>query len=260
MQARPLYNPKTFPPSQPRSMSSLPVAPGVTRRRFALPSFRLPRRVDAATLARKLANFWLVWIALLIVHEGGHALVARHEGLSVQRVTVGVGPVLWRGQSSDAELVIRLVPVLGLTTLDEPAALHPTAPRESVPPRFTTWVRELATIGGGLAATLALAIAVAGIVALRERVADRRWIWGRMLIADALVLTVFNLLPVPPLDGGRAALEGLVAWRGAPFASSTLFWVHAGGLALAVVPLALWTRWTARLDAFVMRWKAPPDR
>jgi len=241
-------------------MSSLPPAPDVTRRRFTLPSFHLPRRFDAAALARKLANFWLVWTALLIIHEGGHALVARHEGLPVQRVTVGVGPVLWRGQSSEAELVVRLVPVVGLTTLGAPAEPHVTARGEAGSTGWTTWFREMATIGGGLAATLALAVGVTGLVALRERIAARRWIWGRMLIADAVVLTVFNFLPVPPLDGGRAALEALVAWRGAPFASDTLFWVHAGGLALAVVPLALWTRWTARIDAFVMRWKAPLER
>ena len=75
--------------------------------------------------------------------------------------------------------------------------------------------------------------------------------------ADAVVLTVFNVLPVPPLDGGRAVLETVEAWRGAPLAGDARLWVHVGGLALAVVPMALWTRWTRRIDAVAMWWKAP---
>jgi len=240
-----------------RSMSFLPAAPDVTRRRFSFPSIHRVRRFDAAALARRLAHFWLVWTALLIVHEGGHALVARHEGLPVERVTVGVGPVLWSGRSNEARVEIRLVPVLGLTTLDESAMSSGSSGGAD---GWSVWVRQLVTIGGGLGATLVLAAGAAGLVALRERSSGRRAVWGRMLVADAVVLTVFNFLPVPPLDGGRAVLEALIAWRGEPFAPHTLFWVHAGGLALAVVPLALWTRWTARMDAFVMRWKAPRER
>jgi Zn-dependent protease len=71
---------------------------------------------------------------------------------------------------------------------------------------------------------------------------------------------VFNFLPVPPLDGGRALFEGIAAWRGVPLAGETLFWVQVGGLALAVVPMTLWTRWTARLDAAAMWWGAPKPR
>ena len=242
-------------------MSSLPPAPDTVRRRFTLPQFKptRPSRAGAASLLRRLGHFWLVWTALLIVHEGGHALVARHERLAVRRVTVGVGPVLWRGRSGGAELVIRLVPVLGVTTFGA-AGGRPSAQAAPTPPaRWTAFVRQLATIGGGLAATLLLAAGVIGLVAIKERAVQRRSVWGRMLIADALVLTAFNFLPVPPLDGGRAALETLIALRGAPFADDTLFWVHASGLAVAVMPLALWTRWTARIDALAMRWRAPRD-
>jgi membrane-associated protease RseP (regulator of RpoE activity) len=242
-------------------MSLLPAATRASERRVAPSPFSLslPFRLDVAAWLRKLANFWLVWTALLIVHEGGHALVARHERLSLERVTVGVGPVLWRAHPNDVDLVIRLVPVLGVTSVAELDATHSLAHDPAGRSGWSAWAPQLATIGGGIVATLALASLAAGMVALRERVARRRWIWGRMLIADAIVLTVFNFLPVPPLDGGRAALQ-VVAWRGVPFAPDTLFWVHAGGLALAVVPLALWTRWTARIDRFVMRWRAPSER
>ena len=98
---------------------------------------------------------------------------------------------------------------------------------------------------------------MAALVAARERATRRVWVWGRILVADAVVLTVFNFFPVPPLDGGRAVLGALAAWRGAPLTGDALFWVQAGGLALAIVPMTLWTRWTERIDSAAMRWGVP---
>jgi Zn-dependent protease len=87
-----------------------------------------------------------------------------------------------------------------------------------------------------------------------------RWTWGRIVVADAVVLTIFNFLPVPPLDGGRAVIGAVAAWRGAPLPADALFWVQLGGLALAVAPMTLWTRWTERIDSVVLRWGAPARR
>jgi Zn-dependent protease len=88
----------------------------------------------------------------------------------------------------------------------------------------------------------------------------KRWVLGRFIVADAIVLTVFNFLPVPPLDGGRAVLGAIAAWRGGPLQSNVLFWVQVGGLALALVPMTLWTRWTRRIDAAAMLWGTPRAR
>jgi Zn-dependent protease len=112
------------------------------------------------------------------------------------------------------------------------------------------------TIAGGVVATLALAVAMAGAVAARERSTGRSWRWGRYVVADALVLTVFNFLPVPPLDGGRVVIGALAAWRGVRLTNEALFWVQMGGLVLAVIPMTLWTHWTERIDALAQRWGA----
>lgn len=203
-------------------------------------------RPPLSSLRSRIVHFWLVWTALLLIHEGGHALAARSQGLEVSRVTVGVGPVLWRGDVLGTEGVLRLVPLAGMTTLaDADAARH------------VGLAHHAAVLAGGVLATLLLAIAVALAVAARERTARRSLVWGRILVADAVVLTVLNFLPVPPLDGGRAMVELVAAWRGAPLPSDALFWVQLGGLASAIVPMTLWTRWTARIDAAALSWKAP---
>ncbi|HJU64060.1 MAG TPA: site-2 protease family protein, partial [Gemmatimonadaceae bacterium] len=203
--------------------------------------------------ARRLAYFWLVWSGLLLVHEAGHALSALEQGLEVRRVTVGVGPVLWRGEHPEAQLVLRLVPIAGVTSVDAKLDASPGADADA----WSEWSRHGATLAGGVIATLAAALALAIVVAARERRSGRRWVLARMVIADAVVLTVFNFLPVPPLDGGRAVLAAVSAWRGTPLSGDALFWVQLGGLALAVVPMTLWTRWTARIDALALWWRAP---
>ena len=170
--------------------------------------------------------------------------MARREGMRVDRVTVGVGPVVWRSQGEQAHVVLRLVPIAGITRVGEDG------------PDGHVGV-DLAVLSGGVLATLAVILVGIVVVAAWEKSVRRRCVWGRIVIADALVLTVFNFLPLPPLDGGRAALAMLSAWRGAPFSSDALFWLHLGGLALAIVPMVLWTSWTRRMDAIALRWGAP---
>ncbi|MGH7554549.1 MAG: site-2 protease family protein [Longimicrobiales bacterium] len=207
-----------------------------------------------SSVARRLAHFWLVWSALLLVHEVGHAFVASRQGAAIRRITVGLGPALWRGQRAETQFVLRLVPLAGLTTVSLPRGAGASSADSG---GWSEWRRQALTLAGGVFATLALAGAVAGVVAASERGTGRRWVWGRLVIADAVVLTVFNFLPVPPLDGGRALLGAMAAIRGAPLSGDVLFWVHVGGLALAVVPMTLWTRWTARIDAAALWWGAP---
>jgi len=151
-------------------------------------------------------------------------------------------------------VVLRLLPVAGLTTFGHEAA---SAAASSSGGSWTSWAHELTTIVGGVLATLVFGAAVATVVALRERGTGRRWTWGRYVVADALVLTLFNFLPVPPLDGGRAVLGAIATWTGVRPTGDALFWVHVGGLALAIMPMTLWTRWTARIDSVALRWRAP---
>ena len=236
-----------FAPYGPPAQGPVPGRDVPPRRRWSRPAWR--------SLGRRLLHFWFVWSALLCVHEAGHVVAAHREGLVVGRVTVGAGPVVWRGERSDVEVVLRLVPLAGMTSFRDPA----DATRGELPASAHAWETHAFVLLGGMLATLALAVGLAFVVGIAERTVRRRWAWGRMLVADALVLTVFNLFPVPPLDGGRALLSGITAVSGAPLSAEALVWIQAGGLALALVPMTLWTGWTARIDRVVMGWGAPRD-
>ena len=226
---------------------------------LALPrwtSSRTSRRIDLRGLARRLAYFWFVWSLLLLVHEAGHAIGARRQGLTVRRLTAGVGPVLWSGRYGDTDVVLRVLPVVGVTTFGSPSSQAGANAAHAVAD-WQAWARELATIAGGVLATLALAVAMTVGVVVRERITATTWRWGRYVVADAVVLTALNFLPVPPLDGGRAVIGAVAAWRGVHLTGDALFWVQMGGLALAVIPMTLWTRWTARIDRLASRLGAP---
>jgi membrane-associated protease RseP (regulator of RpoE activity) len=237
--------------SDPMSSALSARRPGV-RVTALIDTLRHPTRL--APLARRVVYFWVVWSALLFIHEAGHAFVGREQGFEVRRTTVGVGPVLWRDTVGQTEAVLRLVPVVGVTVV-RPAESGNT--RSQTPLNWAEWSQQTATLAGGVLATLLFGMIVAAAVALRERRTGRLWKLGRFVVADAVVLTVFNFLPVPPLDGGRAVLGAIAAWQGVPISSEVLFWIQVGGLALAAVPMLVWTRWTARIDAAALRWGAP---
>jgi RIP metalloprotease RseP len=53
-------------------------------------------------------------LALLIfVHELGHFMAARSQGIHVNRFSIGFGPILWKYQGPDTEYALRAVPLGG---------------------------------------------------------------------------------------------------------------------------------------------------
>lgn len=69
-----------------------------------------------AVMGRLLVGAVACWVALLI-HELGHALVARLVGVRLWGLSVGRGPTLWRGRIGRVRVRLALLPVGGAVQL-----------------------------------------------------------------------------------------------------------------------------------------------
>lgn len=50
---------------------------------------------------------------LILVHEAGHFLAARLQGIHVNRFSIGFGPILWKYQGAQTEYALRAIPLGG---------------------------------------------------------------------------------------------------------------------------------------------------
>ena len=183
---------------------------------------------------------------LILVHELGHLLAARWLGIGVSRFSIGLGPKLWGFRRSGVEYWLALIPFGGYVlpelsdehgylripsarrvvfALCGPAAnvaaavlllciynvasgnlsLHgllvaPFVQTGQMLGRIVAAIGELLSHPGQIAG-------VVGIVALGGRHVGldvaRAAVFSAMI---SLNLAIFNLLPLPPLDGGKIVL------------------------------------------------------
>jgi Zn-dependent protease len=181
------------------------------------------------------AAYWLagaagagLFLASLLAHEIGHALVARRAGLRVRGIT------LWL--------------LGGVAQLED----EPASPRDELRVAIVGPAISLALAGAfGVAAA---ALSVVGAPALLV-------VMAAWLALGNVALGVFNLLPAAPLDGGRV-LRGLL-WRrhgnrvrAAVTATRAGVWVGTGlvayGLLGAFTGWGIGTLWTALVGWFLV--------
>jgi Zn-dependent protease/CBS domain-containing protein len=149
------------------------------------------------------ATYWLagavgagLFLASLLAHELGHAVVARRAGLRVRGIT------LWL--------------LGGVAQLED----EPASPRDELRVAIVGPAVSLAlAVGFGLAA---VALGIIGSSTVAVVVA------GWLAVANA-ALALFNLLPAAPLDGGRV-LRGLLWRRHGDRARASLTATRAGQL------------------------------
>lgn len=69
-------------------------------------------------------------IALLVfVHEAGHFLAARLQGIHVNRFSIGFGPILWKYQGPQTEYALRAIPLGGFVGFPD------DDPESDIPPK-----------------------------------------------------------------------------------------------------------------------------
>ena len=184
--------------------------------------------------ARGLALVGIIF-GCVVLHELGHALVARHSGLVVRSIL--------------------LLPIGGMTLMEEPG------PEQSNPARD---IRIAVT--GPL-----VNLVIAGVAALAiHLLAPQVKLWGdplvhaenlpRSLVWSNVFLGVFNLLPAYPMDGGRI-LRAVLAER-MDYVLATrraVFIGQAFAMALILAGLA-WNVWLVLIGFFLFLSAQMEDR
>jgi Zn-dependent protease/CBS domain-containing protein len=151
---------------------------------WSLAAAQLPDEVPGSSEAAYVVAALIAGVAFyvaLLAHEVSHALVARHEGIEVHRLTLWIlgGIAELRGEPASAGADLRIAGVGPAVSL-------------------------------GLAGVFAVTAALVGLANGPDlAVATIGWLAG-----INFVIGLFNLIPAAPLDGGRILRAALWAWRG----------------------------------------------
>jgi len=185
------------------------------------------------------------WLALLI-HELGHALMARLLGVRVWSISLGRGPVLWEGRIGHSRVRVALLPIHGEVRLydgDAEGLGYEEAATGGT--RFEwrkgqSWRAPLITLAGTLANLLAAKVVIA-FWASGPRPRPPVLIWTTaVFLVNAFML--LNLMPVRGFDGWRIATHA-AAWRrrtpSRPRPHPAAPWPFASSLRIAAIALQL---------------------
>ncbi|MBC7243476.1 MAG: site-2 protease family protein [Anaerolineae bacterium] len=140
-------------------------------------------------------------IVATMVHELGHAGMARLLRIPIRRIAIGLGPVIWRRQlRADREFLLRAFPVGAMIGL--PSRLSPSG--ESSRPLY----HDVCVAASGPVINLLLFVGLA--VVDGAGVASPAVLpWLRTLALLSAFLGISNLLPIPGLDGGHILMLGV---------------------------------------------------
>jgi membrane-associated protease RseP (regulator of RpoE activity) len=167
----------------------------------------------------------------IYVHELGHLLAARLLGIKVLSVSIGFGPEII-GFTDSLGTRWKAAPLLvggSCCFLDRPVANEDMSPDSSRRLRALSEAspQDRAIIyAAGPIFNLCFAGAISLLIfyhsSLFPFLPDEEAEFGLLRFFNVVSMTIglFNLLPIPPLDGGCLALIALDACRGSPIAKS----------------------------------------
>jgi len=184
---------------------------------------------------------------LVLIHEGGHFLVAKLCKVKVNEFAIGFGPTIWKKQGKETKYALRLIPLGGFVSMEgeeEHSDEEGSFSKASIPKRIAIVLAGgLVNIIFGALVYWILASIVLGNICLGfeslinfllSMVESLKMLFTGKVLADQLMgpigistviagttgmqdfvyllslisvsLGVTNLLPVPPLDGGKVLI------------------------------------------------------
>lgn len=156
-----------------------------------------------------LLVFIAAWVALLL-HELAHWVVAHALGIRAYSITLGSGPVLFRGTVRGCAIHLALLPLHGEVRFrdDDAHTLgYRNIGREDWSFEWSpgSWRAPVISAAGGVANFLA-SVAVVGYWTWTPRVTAPTFALFSMCLVVNLMM-VLNLMPIRGLDGGRLVVH-----------------------------------------------------
>ena len=226
---------------------------------------------------------------LVFIHEGGHFLVAKLSKVKVNEFAIGFGPTIFTKEKGGTKYALRLIPLGGFVSMEgeeEHSDAEGSFSNANIWKRIAivaagglvniifglfVYLILLLTITdiytalisvknylilvfislkdlftGGMSPNQMVGIVgISGIVANTNGVQD----YFSIMASISVSLGITNLLPFPPLDGGKIVLYLIEAIRRKPLKEETILKIQAWGFA-AIIALVIYVTYNDILKIF----------
>lgn len=211
---------------------------------------------------------------LIFIHELGHFLVAKLFKVKIKQFAIGFGPTIWKKQGKETSYEIKLIPMGGFVNMlgeEEPVEDERAYNKKSIPQKIAILLAGgTVNIIFGLLVCIIIASSIlglkngirftgeflgatfqgigelftgrikadqlVGVVGISDMVVEtnglRDFIYLMAVISVSLGIT--NLLPFPPLDGGKIFLLLIEAIRKKPLKQKTEIGIQMVGFVLLI--------------------------
>ena len=211
---------------------------------------------------------------LIFIHELGHFLVAKAFNVKIKQFAIGFGPTIWKKQGKETSYEIKAIPMGGFVNMlgeDEPVEDDRAYNKKSIPQRIAILLagglvniifglilciivastvlgfsRGIAFTGNFLTETFKGLVELftghvkteqlVGVVGISDMVVETKGIqdFCYMLAVISVSLGITNLLPFPPLDGGKILLLIIEAIRRKPLKQNIEIGIQMAGFVLLI--------------------------
>lgn len=213
---------------------------------------------------------------LVLIHEGGHFIIAKLFKIKVNEFAIGFGPTIFTKEKGETKYALRLIPLGGFVSLEgeeEYSEKEGSFSKASIPQKvaivaagglvnivfglllyFAISSISLNSIYYGIVDTKEFAFSIidslrllftgsvgadqmVGIVGISDIVVSTNGIMQYLYIMSLISasLGITNLLPLPPLDGGKIIIY-LIEWvRRKPMKQETELKIQSLGFSLLIV-------------------------